>query len=181
LDLVDYLFTDDEYFPFTDPDLDIEKRMQIFHEINDPESDDPAVGHRKIDAVQRDSFDAEKRLAQLREMTEDGRLTLKRLITMGSPISMLILRSDRRIRDLAYGGRVSPSSVGIDGSGEKPDDPAWVNIWNKYDPISFPVAPIMEEGAPVTDFHVRVAWNPLKSHTGYWTSKNVHRLLARFR
>jgi len=106
-------------------------------------------------------------------------LTLKRLITMGSPVAMMALRRDQRIRDLAYdGNRVSLASLGFADAGDAIDNPRWVNIWNKYDPISFPVEPMVEESSSVKDFHLKVAWNPLKSHTNYWNSKNVHRLLA---
>jgi hypothetical protein len=136
-------------------------------------------GYRKIDAVFDDSRDVIDSLMRLKSLKDDRRLTLKRLITMGSPVAMMALRRDQRIRDLAYdGNRVSLASLGFADAGDAIDNPRWVNIWNKYDPISFPVEPMVEESSSVKDFHLKVAWNPLKSHTNYWNSKNVHRLLA---
>jgi hypothetical protein len=134
---------------------------------------------RKKDAVLDDSRGVVENLMMLKSIKNDGRLTLKRLITMGSPIAMMALRSNQWIRYLAYGRRISLASIGLVNTRAEEDSPSWVNIWNKYDPISFPVEPIVEEGSAVKDFHSRIAWNPLMSHTGYWQSKNVHRILAR--
>lgn len=177
LDLVSYLFTDDELFM---EEL-IEQARELDKEIIDAKKQRKLEGglYRKIDAVFDDSQDVVYNLMMLKSIKDDRRLTLKRLITMGSPIAMMALRSDQRIKEFAYGNRVSLASLGLVGAGERLDNPCWVNIWNKYDPISFPVEPMVKEGSSVKDFHLRVAWNPLKSHTNYWNSKNVHRLLAR--
>lgn len=179
LDLVSYLFTDDELFM---EEL-IEQARNLEKSKADAEKQRRSEGglYRKIDAVIDDSLDFVEGLMKLKSAKNDGRLTLKSLVTMGSPVSMMALRSDRRIKDLAYGGsRVSLESLGLKSSSDEREDDCWINIWNKSDPISFPVKPMMEESNLVKDFCVRVlSLNPIKWHTGYWSSKKVQRLLAR--
>ena len=177
LDLMSYLFTDDELFmsELIEQAGDLDKTGARIKKQKREQKDHV---YTKIEAVLDDSRGVVENLMMLKKLKDDRRLNLKRLITMGSPITLMAFRSDQRIRDLAYGNRVPSASIGLFGVDGASDNPCWVNIWNKYDPISFPVDPMMEEGSSVRDYHLRVAWNPLKSHTNYWNSGNVHRLLA---
>jgi len=176
-DLVSYLFTDAELFM---GDLDGQAReLDNNIAIRRKHRKQLSRVFSKKDAVLRESRAVVENLIRLKSMRVAKRLTLRRLITMGSPIAMMAFRSDQSIRALAYGNRVSLSSLGLAGTGGSLVNPCWVNIWNKYDPISFPVEPMVDVGHSVKDFHLRIAWNPLKIHTNYWVSKNVHQLIAR--
>ncbi|MCW9708141.1 hypothetical protein [Fodinibius salsisoli] len=176
-DLVNYLFTEDKLSmtELLEEANALEKNISELRKLREQHE----MPFTKGDAALEDTLSFVKSLITLKSIKEDNRLTLRRLITMGSPIAMMALRSDKRIRDLAYGNRIPLDSLGLTANGKNSEAPLWVNMWNKYDPISFPVEPMVEESPNVKDYHLRTAWNPLNSHTNYWHSKNVHRLLAR--
>lgn len=175
-DLLNYLFNEDDVYleVLKEKASAIEDRISKLKEYR-------VKNHKpytKREASENDTLDVIKSQISLKTMKTEGRIKLRRLITMGSPIAMMILRSDENIRGLAYGNRLTPTSLGLPESESIDGGPIWVNIWNKHDPISFPVEPIVEESALVKDFQLRVSWDPRKSHTNYWHSKNVHKLLA---
>lgn len=119
----------------------------------------------------------------LREMALSGRLRVRRLITMGSPISMLACRNDAVVELLALGERIDPAWYGLTQNPETFGDPLrgarWINIWDKDDPIAFPVEPLMRPGGAVKDEYVNVSSNIVEAHNAYWTHGDVHETIAR--
>ena len=94
------------------------------------------------------SDDATRRgMERLREMAASGQLRLRRLITLGSPISLVAFRSDAVVEILSRGEKLRPADYGLssslEGQAELPGV-RWINIWDKDDPIAFPIGPLMD-------------------------------------
>ena len=133
--------------------------------------------YTKGQAVIRDTLDVVKSQLKLASLSRSARILPRFLITMGSPLSMIYLRSDENVDALAYGMKVNYNTLGpfnMDSGAEF----KWINFWDKNDFISYPVSPLFTDSPQIIDVHVRSAWNPLKSHTNYWKSQNVHKNIA---
>ncbi|MHC5023926.1 MAG: hypothetical protein ACYTGG_08435 [Planctomycetota bacterium] len=121
----------------------------------------------------------------LRERAQEGRLRLRRLVTFGSPISMLACRSDPVLKILAAGGRLDPKDYGLSSqmeAGPLLEGPRWINFFDRDDPIAWPVEPLMDEqpgAVRVQDVYVDVSDSVSKAHDKYWRSKQVHQIIAK--
>ena len=119
-------------------------------------------------------------LDALKQLVHEKKLRLRRLVTMGAPISMTAFRSDALVEIFARGERLRPVDYGLESTlNGLPDleGPRWINIWDKDDPISFPIAPIMN--SPLAqDVYVDVSDFVSDAHTVYWESPRVHRTIA---
>lgn len=128
---------------------------------------------------------AASELDRLRALARRHRLRVRRLITMGSPITPLAHRSDAVLEILARGDRLDPADYGLDrhpsGFGAPLVGARWINVWDKDDPIAWPVEPLMGAASGsrvVQDVYVDVSDLASKAHDRYWTSRAVHRELA---
>lgn len=124
-------------------------------------------------------------LDRLRDMARQGNLRVRRLYTFGAPITPLAFRSDTVVELLAANGRLDPRDYGLDRNppvfGPALDGPRWINLWDKDDPIAWPVEPLMAtaSGAKIVeDVYVDVADGPRSAHTAYWSDSTVHREIA---
>ncbi len=120
-------------------------------------------------------------LEDLRARAENEQLRLRRLITFGSPISMLTFRNDPLVQILSRGEYLNPTDYGLtsvirDDASLLPG-PRWVNFWERDDPIAWPVAPLMQFG--VEDVYVDVSDTVGDSHTAYWRSEDVHESIGK--
>lgn len=124
-----------------------------------------------------------EQIKQLRTLALEGRLRIRRLITIGSPIAMLACRNDVVVELLADGGRIDPTWYGLTQNptafGLKLRGPRWLNIWDKDDPIAFPVEPLMQNhGGAVSDVYINVSSNIATAHDLYWGHPDVHAHIA---
>lgn len=115
---------------------------------------------------------------QLRSWASEGRLKLRRLITLGNPLAAMAFRHSRVVEVFAAGERLNPAHYGL-----VPDDRCpgarWLNLWDLDDPLGWPVLPLMEpDSGMVEDVYVNVSDWITKAHNAYWTSKAVHKALA---
>jgi hypothetical protein len=122
-------------------------------------------------------------LLKLRELVKRDRLRIRRLITFGSPISLLAFRKDSVVKILEQNSHLNPSDYGFTKNiPEQPDlqGARWINIWDKDDIISWPAAPLMqnENEGFVEDVYVDVSDKILTVHNEYWASKDVHKAIA---
>jgi hypothetical protein len=121
---------------------------------------------------------------KLRRLAEDNKLRIRRLITFGSPISMLAFRSNAVVEILASGNKLNPSHYGLDQNhpvfGEALSGPRWINFWDKDDIISWPVKPLMHNSFIVEDIYTDVADRIATAHNQYWDSKVVHENIAAY-
>jgi hypothetical protein len=123
-------------------------------------------------------------IKHLRTLALEGRLRVRRLITMGSPIAMLACRNDVVVQLLADGGRINPAWYGLTQNPTlfgplKLRGPRWMNLWDKDDPIAFPVEPLMDNHSrAVSDVYMNVSSNIAEAHNLYWANPEVHQHLA---
>ena len=123
------------------------------------------------------------KMTRLRSLAQEGKLRIRRLITFGSPISMMAYRNDVVVNLLADGGRLSPAWHGLTQNpahfGPPLKGPRWINLWDKDDPIAFPVEPLVDNSArTVTDLYVNVSSNIATAHNLYWDHPDVHSAIA---
>jgi hypothetical protein len=116
-------------------------------------------------------------------LAAEGRLRIRRLITMGSPIAMLACRNDAVVNMFAAGERINPAWYGLLQNpppfGQKLHGPRWLNLWDKDDPIAFPVEPLMDNRSRmVSDVYINVSNNIAEAHNLYWANHEVHEYLA---
>ena len=123
-----------------------------------------------------------KGIRELRNMARSGRLRIRRLITFGSPITPFACRNDTVVQILADDGQLDPADNGLTANPEGFDTlkgPRWINLWDKDDPIAWPVEPLMLPDANVVkDIVVDVSDFTSKAHDAYWESKKVHKIIA---
>jgi pimeloyl-ACP methyl ester carboxylesterase len=122
-------------------------------------------------------------MRRLRMLAQDGKLRIRRLITFGSPISMVAYRNDVVLDIIAKGGRLSPAWHGLTQNpsafGPPLKGPRWLNLWDKDDPIAFPVEPLVDNSSrTVRDMYVNVSSNIATAHNLYWDHPDVHSAIA---
>jgi hypothetical protein len=124
---------------------------------------------------------------RLREMADNGHVRIRKLITLGSPITMLASRSNPVVELLAAGKKLDPAEYGLlsdpPAFGPAVEQPRWINIWEKDDPISWPVEPLMDLSAAsnlIEDHVVDIDDRVSRVHGEYWTSGDVHELIAEY-
>jgi hypothetical protein len=129
--------------------------------------------------------DTKSELARLRELAQQGRLRIRRLITFGSPITPLAFRTNAVLEILAADRQLDPGDYGLTANpeafGAPLQGPRWLNLWDKDDPIAWPVEPLMEQtglNRPVEDLYVDVSDLVSSAHNEYWRSTDVHREIA---
>jgi hypothetical protein len=114
---------------------------------------------------------------------------VRRLFTFGSPISMTAYRADSLLSILARdaGGdrsnRIDGAHYGLTRNdpafGPALQGPRWVNLWDKDDPIAWPVEPLLRQGGrEVVDVYLDVSDSVAKVHGEYWRSGKFQRELA---
>ena len=125
-------------------------------------------------------------LERLQDMAQHGQLRVRRLFTFGSPITPLAFRSDPVLAALsgAPDARLTATDYGLlrndPAFGAPLDGPRWVNIWDKDDPIAWPVEPLMAEaGGAVVDRYIDVSDSPTSAHGEYWRHARVHEEVGR--
>lgn len=132
----------------------------------------PYTGHCFVDRTSKEES------LKLRAMARDGALTLRRFITLGNPLTAMAFRHDRVVEAVAAGEKLNPEHYGL-----VPDatlsGPRWMNIWDRDDPLAWPVEPLMDtESGAVRDVYVNVSDWITKAHNAYWTSKATHKAIA---
>lgn len=129
---------------------------------------------------------------RIRGLTDVGRLRIRRLITFGAPITMLVFRSDAVVDNFAAGSAIDPKHYGLNTNipGADPLPGArWLNVWDKDDPIAWPVEPLMltnsnlnakefDKSILVEDIYLDVSDSISRSHSEYWGSERVYKAIA---
>lgn len=127
----------------------------------------------------------DKELSKLRALAQNDKLRIRRLITFGSPITALAFRKDAILDVLVSNDKLDVIDYGLDRNpqafGKKLQGPRFINIWDKDDPIAWPVEPLMKSpGAQklVKDIYIDVSDSLSKVHNEYWDSREVHKSIS---
>ena len=126
---------------------------------------------------------ARSALDALEKMRHAGRLKIRRLFSLGSPITPLAVRSDPVIETLSANQKLEPSHFGLTANPSSIDEtlagPRWLNIWDRDDPIAWPVEPLMGDTAQaVADQYIDLSDLATQAHTAYWANEDVHHMIA---
>jgi hypothetical protein len=104
---------------------------------------------------------------------------IRRLVTIGSPISALLVRS-AAVTDIMAGSRsarLDATKMGLGKRSHSGADPVWLNVWDRHDVLSYPIKPFYE-GVEIHDLYPDHSDSLLGSHEAYWRAPCVHRKLA---
>lgn len=117
-------------------------------------------------------------MMKLRELKHAGKLRLRRLYTIGSPITALKIRSNSLIQRIMNNEQIDPQMLGLRKDDALPG-PRWVNFWDIDDYASFPVEPIYKnEDKLVRDEYIdhdqkwKADFFPT-AHGMYWSSEYI--------
>lgn len=131
-----------------------------------------------ISVDRMDDFD------KLRSLADTGKIRIRRLITFGSPISMLAFRSNAVLEILASGNTLNPSYYGLDFNpevfGTPLSGPRWLNFWDKDDFIAWPAKPLMQDSPVIEDIYTDVGDRVATVHNEYWSHSVVHEAIASY-
>lgn len=110
-----------------------------------------------------------------------GKLRIRKVFTLGSPLAPLMVRSPELIKIILEGQRINPEDLGLYEADEL-SNPRWVNYWDIDDLIS----------APLEDFYARSAGEKIvadeypdsgdsvfDSHERYFHDSNVAKSIAK--
>jgi pimeloyl-ACP methyl ester carboxylesterase len=136
------------------------------------------IGHSLGSVVASDYvYDHRDREQDRRYLLPDYHFKVKNVVLLGSPMAMYSLRGiPGATREEIIDSLKRPIQV-------DPDNGLWLNMYDRQDPIGLPLTPIESyENEDVIDCEVNAGnwltgWNPA-SHTGYWRSKEVARVIA---
>lgn len=132
----------------------------------------PYINHCFVD------HDAKAESLKLRELAQSGQLKLRRLFTMGNPLTAMSLRHNRVVEAIAAGEKLNPEHYGFVPDDDLPG-PRWLNLWDLDDALSWPVETLMDtENGMVKDVYVNVSSWITRAHNAYWTSSNAHKAIA---
>jgi hypothetical protein len=104
---------------------------------------------------------------------------IRRLVTFGSPISALMIRS-AEVADIMAGSgtpKLDATKLGFGRRSHSGKEPIWLNVWDRHDVLSYPIKPFYE-GAEVVDIYPDHSDSLFGSHEAYWGAKSVHKALA---
>ena len=122
-------------------------------------------------------------MKKLEDRVKNNSLRLRRLITFGSPLSFTIFRSDEILKILANDAQLEPSDYGLTSGFDSPklSGPRWINIWDKDDPISFPIEPLFNQKNSdlILDVYSDVSDKLTQAHNAYWSNEDVHKVIGK--
>jgi len=125
--------------------------------------------------------DSVGRLQVLQEYARQGKVLVKCFVTLGAPITPMIVRSHKMLNRIYHEGRLDGkldlSGIGIrvgpNGSSH------WLNFWDKDDPVSFPVAFLYDNpDGLVEDHSIDIGDIFPLVHLGYWSSNKIAEVVA---
>lgn len=114
-----------------------------------------------------------------RTYVKPGKLRIRKLLTSGSPIGPLMIRS-RRLIDIMKGkdARLDPADLGLTRqypADIDPSKPRWINFWDRGDILGAPLADFYDKDRKIVrdEIFTVAIWPPGKEHTGYWLNRRV--------
>jgi hypothetical protein len=105
---------------------------------------------------------------------------VRRFVTLGSALAPLMVRSVELVDRLATGPApwLELDELGFGLRSYSGHHPMWLNLWDRHDIFSFPVAGLYREQAQVLDVYADHSDWPPRAHQAYWGSPKVHQALA---
>jgi len=124
------------------------------------------------------SSEGGKPVQQVRELVRNGQLRVRKLYTMGSPITPMSIRSEALIKKLMNNQKLNPKDLGLRDS-DGLTNPRWVNFWDRDDIAAFPVEFLYNnENKVIEDKYLDLGDVFPPCHSKYWTSAELARYIA---
>ncbi len=120
-----------------------------------------------------------KIMQPIRKLSKGGRLRIRRFYTFGSPIYSLSLRSNTlMVKKIIAHESLQPAEIGLTQDDSLPGT-RWINFWSRFDAFSYPVKPLyFEDTQWIEDRHITTQLIFPASHSAYWDSKKMARMIA---
>ena len=120
-------------------------------------------------------------LAKVKEYAAQGRLFVKMFVTMGSPITPMIVRSNTLLKMIDNGGAMN-GTIALDSIGIRRHsiiDSKWLNFWDKDDVIAYPVDFLYQNAEGLLEDHyVDIGDTFPDVHSAYWSAAEVAGIVA---
>jgi len=135
------------------------------------------VGHSLGSVIASDYVWDHTRGAACPHYLTDTHLSIKNVVLFGSPMALYALRNNPNASQEKLAESLD-SPIQVD-----PDNGLWLNMYNRHDPIAFPLHPIESYArVGVIDCAVPAGtlltkWNPA-SHTAYWNSADCASIIG---
>ena len=118
------------------------------------------------------------KLEKVQRYAQNGQLFIKCFITLGSPITPMIVRSGKLLEIIHNNEKLSLDSIGI-RKGPGGESSKWLNFWDKDDVISYPVEFLYKNPSSLLEDHyVDISDSFPDVHNAYWTSKKIAEIIA---
>ncbi len=110
----------------------------------------------------------------------EARWRIDRLVTMGSPLVPLLVRSAGLVEsfaaDPAYHMEAEVLGLGRDTHWGR--RPRWLNLWDVHDIISYPIGRTYGDDDRIRDLYPDVGDWPGSVHDRYWSDRSLHTVVA---
>jgi hypothetical protein len=105
---------------------------------------------------------------------------VRRVVSLGSPLTPLLVRSSHLVRQIAAGPGpwLEARDIGFDRAAYDGSLPIWLNVWDRHDILSYPVEGVYDAPGRIRDLFPDHSDRPDKAHNRYWSSSKVHKALA---
>lgn len=132
--------------------------------------DKPTKEQDRDAALVQESFEV------LRAAVGNGDLVLGSLTTSGSPLALMMTRSQTLVDKLYDNMRISPKELGFPENppmNENEVQPVWRNFYDRDDVIAYALSGLYDHKGMIQDWEVDTSWSPLDAHLGYWQNPGV--------
>ena len=118
------------------------------------------------------------KLKKLQGYAKNDQLFIKCFITLGSPITPMIIRSGKLMEMIHNDEKLALESIGI-RKGASGENSKWLNFWDKDDVISYPVEFLYKNPSGfLEDHYVDIGDSFPNVHNAYWSSKKIAEIVA---
>lgn len=101
-------------------------------------------------------------------------LSLGSLSTFGSQLGLMMVRKQKLVDKLFRGERLDPTVIGVPQVGT----PKWKMFYDTDDILGFPARRLFDTTGTIKEYEVDADWNPIQSHSRYWTNDQVQTEIA---
>ncbi len=104
-----------------------------------------------------------------RTRAQQGKLVLGSKSSFGCQIGLMMLRKQKLVDKLYNKERLDPTVIGVPRTGSA----KWKIFFDTDDILGFPARRLFDTVGSIREFEVDSDWNPITSHTAYWTTDQV--------
>ena len=119
-----------------------------------------------------DDDNVKQKLASIQAYAKNGKFHIKTFITLGSPITPLIIRSKDLMEKINSDQKIDSTEIGIKSGS------LWLNFWDKDDVISYPLDFLYQTQGLIKDQYIDLGDVFPTCHNNYWGNQEIHKTIA---